>query len=197
MEELITAAVFLWDARSSWFEWYPYGPIVAALTHWGMPFVAVYLLERRDWRSLGLRIPRRKRAAYGLYALLGLVGPGSLLGFDRPWVIEFVEQVAYIGLAEELFFRGYVTGRLIHWLGNGKGIMGSAAIFALAHFVSRVSQVGLRYPMRLAEVYLQTLMGGLLLGYIYWRSKNIYPGAILHVAGNMYLGGLTDLFGAL
>jgi membrane protease YdiL (CAAX protease family) len=112
-------------------------------------------------------------------------------------MIEFVEQVVYIGLAEEFFFRGYVAGRLINWLGSGKGILGSAAIFALAHFVSRVSQGGFRYPMRLAEVCLQTLIGGLLLGYIYWRSKNIYPGAILHIAGNLYIGRVIDLLNAL
>lgn len=195
-EEIATAAMFLWNARSPWFDWYPYGPIVATLTHWGLPFAAVYLFEQRDWRSLGLRLPREKAAAYSLYALIGLVVPGLIVGFDRGLLMEFIEQVAYIGLAEELFFRGYITSRLLAWLGNARGLLVSAFLFALVHLISRVSQGGFRYPLRLAEVCLQTLVGGLLLGYIYIRAKNIHPGAILHISGNMYIGRIIELLSA-
>lgn len=196
LEEAITAAVFVWDARSSWFDWYPFGPIVATLTLWGLPIASVYLLEKRDWRSPGLRLPREKRAAYGLYAFLGLVAPGLIVGFDRSLLLELIEQAAYIGLAEELFFRGFITARLVAWLGNTRGLLVSALLFSLVHFVSRVSQSGLRYPLRIAGVCLQTLVGGLLLGYIYLRSKNIYPGSVVHVAGNMYVERIIELLGA-
>jgi membrane protease YdiL (CAAX protease family) len=194
LDEAAGVAVSLWDARSPWFDWYPYGPIVATLGHWGLPFAAVYLLEKRGWRSLGLELPRRKVAAYALYALVGLVAPGVILGFDRSLLIEFIEQIAYIGLAEELFFRGYVTSRLLAWLGKARGLLASAFLFSLVHFISRVAQSGFAHPLRLVEVCLQTLVGGLLLGYIYIRARNIYPGSILHVAGNMYIGRLMQLF---
>ena len=80
------------------------------------------------------------------------------------------------------------------WIGDARGLLGSAVIFALAHFVSGVGQLGFRYPMHLAEVCLRTLAGGLLLGYVYLRSKNIYPGSILHISGNMYVGRIIEVF---
>ena len=127
---------------------------------------------------------------------MGLVVPGFFLGFDLRMLVEFAEQVVYIGLAEVLFFRGHVTSRLMSWIGDGKVPLGSAVIFALAHLVSRVSQSGFRYPVRLAEVCLQALVAGLLLGYIDLRSKDIYAGTVLPISGNMYIGRLTDSFSA-
>ena len=139
--------------------------------------------------SHGLRLPREKAAAYSLYALIGLVAPGLIVGFDRGLLMGFIEQVAYIGLAEELFFRGYITSRLLAWLGNARGLLVSAFLFALVHLISRVGEGGFRYPLRLAEVCLQTLVGGLLLGYIYIRAKNIHPGRSCTSRGTCTLGG--------
>jgi membrane protease YdiL (CAAX protease family) len=82
------------------------------------------------------------------------------------------------------------------WLGNARGLLVSAFLFALVHLISRVSEGGFRYPLRLAEVCPQTLVGGLLLGYIYIRAKNIHPGAILHISVNMYIGRIIELLSA-
>lgn len=193
IEEIIGSALFIWDARSPYFEWYPYGAVVAAVTDWGLPFLAVYLIEKRDWRSLGLVIPRNRVIVYCLYGLMGFVLPGVLVGFDRQLVTEFVEQVAYIGVAEELFFRGYITTRLFDWLGQWKGLVVSALLFGFVHIASRVSQHGFQYPVRLVEVFAQTLVGGLLLGYIYARARNIVPGSIVHTSTNMYMSRLVEL----
>ncbi len=58
--------------------------------------------------------------------------------------------------------------------------------------ISRLSQHGLRYPDRLAILFLQTSAGGLLLGYIYLRAKSIVPGAIVHTSMNAYLSRLIE-----
>jgi membrane protease YdiL (CAAX protease family) len=42
-------------------------------------------------------------------------------------------------------------------------------------------------------VFAQTFMGGLILGTIYLRAKNIVPGSILHVAGNMYVSRIVEV----
>jgi membrane protease YdiL (CAAX protease family) len=193
LEEIVGSALFILDAQSPHFKWHPWGPLAAAFTHWVLPFLAVYLLEKRDWRSLGLAVSRSRLALYALYGVVGLVLPGIVAGFSRGLLIEFVEQVAYIGVAEELFFRGYLTTRLFDWLGHRKGIAVSAFIFGLVHVLSRVSQHGFQYPQRLAEVFVQTLLGGLLFAIIYWRARNIVPGAILHTSMNMYLPSIMEL----
>jgi membrane protease YdiL (CAAX protease family) len=189
----IGAALFIWDSRSPHFEWYPVGPLVSAVTHWVSPFIVVSFVERRDWRSLGLEIPRGKLAVYCLYAFAGLVVPGIVTGPDRELLTGFVEQVVYIGVPEELFFRGYVTSRLLDWLGRRKALALSALIFGLAHVLSRVSQRGFRYPLHLVEVFVDTALAGLLFGFIYLRAKSIVPGSILHTSINLYMPRVIDL----
>ena len=41
----------------------------------------------------------------------------------------------------------------------------------------------------------QTFLGGLLLGFIYLRARNIWPGAIFHVSMNVYLSRVLGMLG--
>jgi membrane protease YdiL (CAAX protease family) len=102
-------------------------------------------------------------------------------------VSELVEQLVYIGLAEEVFNRGYLMRRLCDWLGERRGFLLSALLFGLSHVVSRLSQHGFKYPLNDLLLGLQTLMGGLILGYIYLRARTIVAPAIFHMSTNMYL----------
>jgi membrane protease YdiL (CAAX protease family) len=165
------------------------------LTHWILPFAIVYLLERRDARALGLTVRRDRAGVYAIYALIGLVLPAFVVGADRSLLLEFVDQVVYIGMAEEVFFRGYLTGRLCNWLGNLRGLLLSGLAFGLAHVVSRLSQHGFAYPLHDALLGLYTFLGGLLFGFIYLRARSIWPGTILHVATNAYLGKMLGMLG--
>ena len=160
-----------------------------------MPLAVVYGIEKRDVCSLGLCLRRELYARYALYALIGLVFPAFVLGADRALLLEFVEQIAYIGVAEELFSRDYLMARLCDWLGERRGLLMNALIFGLAHVVSRLAQHGLRYPDRLAILFVQTFAGGLLLGYMYLRAGNIVPGAIFHTSTNAYLPRLITMLG--
>jgi membrane protease YdiL (CAAX protease family) len=144
---------------------------------------------------LGFFVKRELYARYAFYAFLGLVLPTFVFGADRALLLELVEQVAYIGVAEELFSRGYLMARLCDWLGEGKGLLLNALFFGLAHVVSRLAQHGLHYPDRLLILFVQTFAGGLLLGYMYLRARNIVPGAIFHTATNAYLPRLVAMLG--
>jgi hypothetical protein len=97
-------------------------PIAGFLFSWVVPLAIVYGIEKRDVRSLGLCIRCELYARYVLYALVGLVFPAFVFGADRALLLEFVEQIAYIGVAEELFPRGYLMARLCDWLGERKGL---------------------------------------------------------------------------
>jgi membrane protease YdiL (CAAX protease family) len=85
--------------------------------------------------------------------------------------------------------------RLCDWLGERKGLLLNALIFGLAHVVSRLAQHGLRYPDRLAIIFIQTFAGGLLLGYMCLRARNIVPGAIFHTSTDAYLPRLIAMLG--
>lgn len=195
----VGSLLFILRRRIAYLQEIPVIPIGTALTHWIMPFLIVYFVERprREERcaALGLTIRRDRAGAYAAYALIGLVLPALVVSVDRGLLLEFVDQIVYIGVAEELFFRGYLTRRLCNWLGNLRGLLLSGLIFGLAHVVSRLSQHGLAYPVHDALLGLRTFVGGLLFGLIYLRARSIWPGTILHVATNAYLGRVLGMLG--
>jgi membrane protease YdiL (CAAX protease family) len=164
--------------------------LTAMVFNWALPLIVVFRVEGRGWGTLGLRVEKERYTLYAALALVGLVLPALFVGFDRALVVELAEQLAYIGLAEEFFFRGYLMTRFCDWLGDAKGLLLNGMVFSLAHIVSLVSRYGLAYPVWEATMGLQTLAGGLLLGYIYLRSGDIVPCSILHISLNAYLSRL-------
>lgn len=192
IEEMVSSLLFILRGRYAPLQAIPTIAIGTVVTHWILPFAIVYLLERRDARALGLTVRRDRVAAYVVWAFIGLALPALIVGVDRGLLMEFVEQVVYIGVAEEVFFRGYLTGRLCSWLGNLRGLLLSGLIFGLAHIVSRLSQHGLAYPAHDAVLGVQTFLGGMLFGFIYLRAQSIVPVTILHVGMNAYLGRVME-----
>ena len=186
-ERTVVSCLFVLKPGATLFKGIPAIAIVGFVFSWILPPLIVYRIEKRDLGSLGLSVEPERRLRYGAYALVGLVLPAAFVGADRALLVDFVEQVIYIGVAEELFSRGYLLTRLCEWLGKWRGLVLSALIFALSHVASLVSQHGFAYPTSDLIVFAQTFVGGLLLGFIYLRAKSIVPGSILHVAGNLYI----------
>jgi membrane protease YdiL (CAAX protease family) len=196
LEKVVMSCLFVLGDSVSFLQRVPAIPIAGFLFSWVMPLAIVYGIEKRDARSLGLFVRRALYARYALYVFVGLVFPAFVFGADWALLLEFVEQVVYIGVAEEVFSRGYLMARLCDWLGERKGLFLNALIFGLAHVVSRMAQHGLRYPDRLAILFVQTFAGGLLLGYMYLRARNIVPGVIFHTSTNAYLPRLIAMLGS-
>jgi membrane protease YdiL (CAAX protease family) len=195
LEEVVSSSIFVMRRTAAWLQEIPSIPVATFIFFWIVPLVVVYAYERRDARVLGLWIRPGHTARYGLYALGGLVLPAFFLGVDRSLALEFLEQITYIGLAEEVFARGYLQGRLSDWLGRWRGLLIAALLFGLGHLTSLVAQHGFRYPLQDLSMAGQTAIGGLLLGYVYSRSRSIIPAGIIHVAGNLYLGRAMGLLG--
>jgi membrane protease YdiL (CAAX protease family) len=170
--------------------------ITAIFVRWIPTLVVVYKIEKRGAESLGLVIERKHYVPYAIFASVCVIVPAFLVGFDRSLLIEFVEQIVYIGLLEEFFYRGYLMNRLCNWLGNGKGLFWSSFIFGLGHVVSRVADHGFGIIDSALITGGQAFLGGLIFGSIYLKARNIWPGAILHISTNMYLGRFIVLFGA-
>jgi membrane protease YdiL (CAAX protease family) len=187
LAEAVTCGLFLLRHYIPSSREIPAVSVATFVFFWVVPLLIVYLVEKRRASFLGLVVPRERYTRYTLYGVVGLVAPALVVGADRSLISELIEQLVYIGLAEEVFNRGYLLRRLCDWLGDRQGLLLSSLLFGLSHILSRLSQHGFRYPLNDLSLGFQTLMGGLILGYMFLRAKNIVPPAIFHVSTNLYL----------
>jgi CAAX protease family protein len=93
------------------------------------------------------------------------------------------------GIPEELAYRGVIFGRLMPWLGRpGNSLAISSIVFGLSHVPSYLA-AGNSLGLSLA-IGLFGLGPGLLLGYVFYRTRSIWPGAIWHTS----ISGVALLF---
>jgi membrane protease YdiL (CAAX protease family) len=85
------------------------------------------------------------------------------------------------GIPEELAYRGVIFSRLMPWLGRpGNSLAISSMTFGLSHVPSYLA-AGNSLGLSLA-IGLFGLLPGLLLGYVFYRTRSIWPGAIWHTS---------------
>ncbi|MGI6453795.1 MAG: CPBP family intramembrane glutamic endopeptidase [Syntrophomonadaceae bacterium] len=87
------------------------------------------------------------------------------------------------GIAEEIFFRGFVANQLFKYLGFSRGNVVQAVIFALPHFVIRGSASIVDIFVRIINAFLL----GYTFGYVMYKKSNgsIIPVMISHIIINM------------
>lgn len=98
----------------------------------------------------------------------------------------FIENFIANGVAEEIFYRGFLCKRFCSKFGRIQGIILQAVLFGLMHnllYIMAGLEVGIWYH---TLTFIFTGMGALLLG---WLNEKIYNGSIipsifLHGAGN-------------
>jgi membrane protease YdiL (CAAX protease family) len=122
--------------------------------------------------------------------------PGSCFRAAHPlwrlppdFALQAAAQLIVVALPEELFFRGYVQGRLEDALPPTKMLFGArvgwawilaAALFALGHFLVNFE------PQMLTRFF-----PGLVFGWMYARTRSILPGTIFHAACNLIMALLS------
>ena len=117
----------------------------------------------------------------------------SLRGDPLALLLGLLVVWSVAAFGEEMVFRGYVlsrTARLLSPSGRGAwtgAVAISSLIFGLGQILSRIAQGGFVATIPALLLGFQAFLGGILLGYIYLRAKNIWPPAILHVGMNLYL----------
>jgi membrane protease YdiL (CAAX protease family) len=126
-------------------------------------------------------------AVIGIGLGLGVVAAGKHPGFmwesaQLPAVTAAIAFQSLInGVPEELAFRGVIFSRLMPWLGRpGNSLAISTMVFGLYHVPLNVAG-GNSLGLSLA-IGLFGLLPGLLLGYIFYRTRSIWPGAIWHTS---------------
>lgn len=100
--------------------------------------------------------------------------------FTLPTLIrDFAYMLFFVGLAEEMLFRGLIQRDLQRVFGDGKGLFLAAYLFGVMHMTWR----------SVPELFF-TFFAGYLLGYIYTRSKNLMGPISLHAVNNTVLVGI-------
>ncbi len=102
----------------------------------------------------------------------------------RPWGWLPLVLVAVVlaPVTEEIAFRGWIQRRLESRWGAGAAVLGSAALFAIAHGQT----VGL--PNRFAF--------GLAAGFLAVRTGSVWLGMLLHAANNLLISALSGVVGS-
>jgi len=100
------------------------------------------------------------------------------------FLVILVREAIYVALGEEIFFRGFLGGWLVRWLGFKIGNVIQALIFLLPHSLLLLVSFSL-WPIVLVQA-----ITGWLLGWLRYRSDSILPGWLIHSLVNA-LGALA------
>ena len=96
----------------------------------------------------------------------------DMVGADKGYmvVLVFVMIVIVPAFCEEFLFRGLVLGNLLPY-GKSVAIVGSALMFAAMH--QNFGQ------------FLYTAVAGIVMGFLYVRSRSIWPSTLVHMLNNL------------
>ncbi|MDO7171817.1 CPBP family intramembrane glutamic endopeptidase [Mariniflexile sp. AS56] len=87
-------------------------------------------------------------------------------------LIRYLGLITILGVLEELYFRRIIAQKIFNSKGFSKALWISALIFGFAHIVTDSGILG-------------TFFGGLVLGYIYLKTKNIWISIFAHLTNNL------------
>jgi membrane protease YdiL (CAAX protease family) len=158
------------------------------------------IFDRRPLVDIGLRFVRASALHLLLGVLLGggaaallllaplLAGTGHLVlrpnsGFTWPSLVFYLITILFAAAGEEMIFRGYAFQFLIEKIGPFASVLPVGVIFGLVH-TSNPHASGLGV--------LNTVLWGILLGYAFLRSRDLWLPIGMHFGWNAVL----PLFGA-
>lgn len=102
---------------------------------------------------------------------------------DKKMMLFYVEVplsllalvLVFVSIGEEFLFRAFLQTALMQWLGSILwAILGAALIFMLFHF-----------QYRNPVAYLSVFIGGILLGWLFWFTKDIWAVVFSHFLYNL------------
>ncbi len=125
------------------------------------------------------------------YSLVGLA-IGILMGIGEYFILypapafptfevkyllrDMVYMLLFVGIAEELLFRGLIQRDLIGAFGWKWGLLGASLIFAIMHLTWRsIPELGFVF------------IAGLILGFLYWKTKSLVAPIVAHGVNNVML----------
>jgi len=121
---------------------------------------------------------------------LDLSFPSSLYGVDFPrltlqqyLLFEVVNQLL-VSVGEEVLFRGLLQTSLIESYGHLRGYSIVVAVFTILH---------LNFRCRLFPVLMDALLGGAMLGFLYYKTSSLITPIVTHYTTNLLERVLTAI----
>jgi len=154
-----------------------------------LPFVLALRVRRQPWLSAGLgRANLRGGLQLGMaLTLVTIFLAGKVYaildGVSAPQML-FLPAMAVSALVEEFIFRGYIQLRLMGWLGETRGWIVTAALFALWRIPQRIFVQGLNDWLEFGVSLLLLFGLGLVLGWVMRKSGSILASGIYHAIHN-------------
>jgi sodium transport system permease protein len=192
------AVIFFYGARPLALSHGETGLMLAQVFFLAAPALLFVLLGRfAAAETLAIRAPSSRALAAGMLIMLGGIPIGWLIAWLQSFVLEipyeFLEALQQMIMAEdrrrllwmllvvaltpaiceELVFRGVLLNGLRSRLGMIAAVIGSAAIFAAFHL-----------SFETAVRFLPTFWLGLLLAYVAWNTRSIFPAMLMHFVNN-------------
>jgi uncharacterized protein len=97
--------------------------------------------------------------------------------FEIKYLIrDTIYMLLFVGLAEEVLFRGLIQRNLASAFGWKWGLLGASAIFAIMHLTWR----------SVPELFF-VFMASLILGLVYWKTRELTMPIIIHCMNNVML----------
>jgi len=162
---------------------------------WLLPVVYSVVLALCAWhiyrKNLSLKDIGFSRVRLPKYILIGFL-LGIPLGVGEYFIItpaaafptfeikylvrDLVYMVVFVGLGEELLFRGLVQRDMMNLLGWKWGLLGASLMFMVMHLTWRsIPELGF------------TFGAGLIFGYLYYKTRSLTAPIIAHGIGNTVL----------
>ncbi len=161
---------------------------VSELTILILSLILVFVCRKKDIfkeRKLSFKASIRLCLPILILSIIMLLVNSVTFFTSKPNIANFISLLFYatsIGLFEEILFRGVIEGSLLDNFHSTKkqvlfSIVTSALIFGLLHLTNLL--VGQDVLTTIMQV-IQTIAIGILLGTVYYFSKNIWALAFLH-----------------
>jgi membrane protease YdiL (CAAX protease family) len=179
--------------------------ILPMMFFWVIPFIITIYVEKQNLENLGIKYSFSKTPIYLIGIVLSFLLLTGVLVFENYLRIRFLGepdeeviilnqrlfsalliQIVGIGFPEEIFFRGYLLSRFCNWVGKKKGLISSSFLFGFGHFASRLFQYGFEYKFSALVIGLHTILAGMVLGYLFYKTDSVFPPAISHILLNLF-----------
>jgi len=157
-----------------------------------IPILVLTLAFRDKLSSLYIQRGRaRLWIIISLSTFIIFIIAGLLLSFQKntldsiisifPWLFGFS---AFIGITEELYFRGLFLKKLEPFLGIHLSILLISLLFSIPHiFVTYISGIGMSLML-----FVVTFLIGMALGYLIYKTKSIWGAIIIHMGLDLFYG---------
>ncbi len=125
---------------------------------------------------------------YGLLLLAGAPLLGALVRQDfslqLPPLTEWISTVLFVGISEELVFRGWLFNHFRKSLSFQTANILQAALFVLIHFPTWMRSGSFFEPFTLLVLVVGIFLRGWIFGYLVQKSRSLWPAILLHMVNN-------------